>query len=241
MRGVEFENSLDDGLDNASTNGFASFPNGEPHSLLAGDGDNELDDHLNTVTRHNHLGLLVLVVHDGGHLPRHVGGSHVKLRPVPCKERRVPPTFLLLQHINNGHELGVRRNGPRLRQNHPSLNVHLLNPSQQQPHVVPRHRLVQNLLEHLHAGHRRVPRFPQAHKVNGLTNFDRPTLHSPRRHCATPGYRENVFHGEKEREVGLALRNGNVVVHFVHELVDFIHPFVFAAFDCGVLHESFQS
>ena len=228
-------------MDNTSTNGLASFPNGEPHSLFAGDRNNELDDHLNTVTGHNHLGLLVLVVHDAGHLPRHVGGSHVKLRPVPCKERRVSPTFLLLQNINNGLELRVGRNGARLCQNHPSLNVHLLNPSEQQPHVVPRQRLVKNLLEHLHACHRRVPRFPQTHKVNGVANFYRPTLHSPRRHRPTPGDCENVFHGQKEREFGLALRNGNVVVHFVHQLVDFIHPFVVAAFDCRVLHESFQS
>ena len=77
------------------------------------------------------------------------------------------------------------------------------------------------------------------YKVNSFPYFDGATLYAAGGDGPTAGDGENVFDGEEEWEVGLALGDGNVVVDFVHEFVDFVDPLVVAAFDGRVRHKGF--
>src|SRR5579883_2672459 len=101
-----------------------------------------LDRHI--VPRHHHLNPLREL-----DVPRHVRRPKVKLRPVPAEKRRVPPPLLLRQHVHLRLKPRVRLDRPRLRQHHPPLHFVPLNPPQQHPNVVPRHRFVEHLPKHL--------------------------------------------------------------------------------------------
>src|SRR5262249_16645089 len=66
------------------------------------------------VPRHHHLRPARQLRHPG-----HVRRAEVELRPIPLEERRVPPAFLLRQHVHLRLELGVRRDRSPLGQDHP--------------------------------------------------------------------------------------------------------------------------
>ena len=234
-------NLLNDRLDNTSSNSFASFSDSKPHSLFTSHRDNKFNHHLNTVTGHHHLGLLILVIHNGSYFASNISGPHVELRPVTGKEGRVPATLFLLQDIHNCRKLGVRGNGSWLRQNHPSLNISLLNTPKQQPHIVPSQSLVQNLLKHLHPSHSGVPSFLQTNNVNRLSNLNGTPLNTASSHGSTSSDCKHILNGQQKGKFSLALRDGNVVIHSFHELVNLINPLVFPALDGRVGHQSFQS
>src|ERR1044072_4054875 len=67
--------------------GAATLADGEPQTLIHGDRLDQLDRHLDVVTRHHHLRPLG-EVGDAGH----VGGAEVELRTVAGEEGRVPNT-----------------------------------------------------------------------------------------------------------------------------------------------------
>src|SRR2546426_106439 len=130
-----------------------------PHLLLQRDRREQLDRLLRVVPRHHHLHPRRQL-----HRPRDVRGPQVELRPVPLEKRRVPPPLLLRQHVYLTLKLRVRRDRFRLRQHHPPLHFVLLHAAQQQPHVVPRLPLVQELAEHLHPRHHRLLVRPKPHR-----------------------------------------------------------------------------
>src|SRR4051812_28369148 len=80
--------------------GTAALSDGEPKALVHGDRVDELDRHLDVVSRHHHLGALREVRN-----PRDVGRPEVELRPVSGEERRVASALLLLEAIDLGLEL----------------------------------------------------------------------------------------------------------------------------------------
>src|SRR5207245_5135801 len=89
-------------------------------------------------------------------------------------ERRMPPALLLGQDVHLTLKLRVRRDAPRLRQHHPPLHFLLLDAAEQEPHVVPRLPLIQQLAEHLHPRHHHLlvrPKPPHLHFL--------PPLHLP--------------------------------------------------------------
>src|SRR5213592_4836744 len=119
--------------DHAGAHRAAALANREPQLLLHRDRRDQLDRHLRVVPRHHHLHPRRQL-----HRPRHVRRPKVKLRPIPLEKRRVPAPLLLRQHVHLAVKPRVRRDRPRLRQHHPPLHIRLLDPPQQQPHVVPR-------------------------------------------------------------------------------------------------------
>src|SRR5713226_7291346 len=78
--------SLNNLRDHACADGLAALADGKPQALLHRNGRNQAHHHLHVVPRHHHLGALGQLAAAG-----HIGGPEVKLRPVPGKERRVPP------------------------------------------------------------------------------------------------------------------------------------------------------
>src|ERR1039457_2066000 len=70
----------------------AALANREPQTRVHRDRLDQLDLHLDVVSRHHHLDTLGQVRHAGD-----VGGAEIELGPVPGEERRVTPTLLLLE------------------------------------------------------------------------------------------------------------------------------------------------
>src|SRR2546422_2141289 len=210
---------LQDLGDDAGAHRAAALADREAQLLLHRDRRDQLDRHLRVVPRHHHLHPPRQL-----HRPRHVRRPQVELRPVPLEKRRVPPPLLLRQHVHLALELRVRRDRFRLRQHHPPLHFVLLHATQQQPHVVPRLPLVQELAEHLHPRHHRLLVGPEPHHLHFLPHLHLPPLDPPRRHRPPARDREHVLHRHQERLVHLPLRHRNALVQGRQQLLHFRHP-----------------
>src|SRR2546422_370835 len=198
---------LQDLGDDARAHRAAALADREPQLLLHRDRRDQLDPHLRVAPGHHHLHPRRQL-----HRPRHVRRPEVELRPVPLEEGRVPPPLLLRQHVHLALKLRVRRDRPRLRHPHPPLHLVLLHAAQQQPHVVPRLPLVQELAEHLHPRHHRLLVRPKPHHLHFLPHLHLPPLDPPRRHRPPARDREHVLHRHQERLVHLPLRHRNALV-----------------------------
>ena len=110
----------------------------------------------------------------------HVGGAEVELRAVVVEERRVTPALFLLQHVDLGLELLVRRDRARLRQHLAALHVFALRAAQQRADVVARLPLVEQLAEHLDARDDRLLRVAEADDLDFLAHLDDAALDSAR-------------------------------------------------------------
>src|SRR5438876_3280912 len=95
---------LDDRGHHPRSHGPAALADCEAQALVHGDRLDQLDRHLDVVARHDHLRALGQVG-DAGDVSR----AEVELWPVTVEERRVAATFLLLQAVHLGGEVGVRR------------------------------------------------------------------------------------------------------------------------------------
>src|SRR5215831_5857545 len=164
--------------DDARSHRPPTLPDREPQLLLHRDRRDQLDRHRHVVPRHHHLHPARQRAH-----PRHVRRPKIKLRPVPVEKRRVPPPLLLRQHVHFRLASLVRRDRPRLRQHLPPLHLVLVHPPQQRPNVVPRPPFIQQLPEHLHPRHHRLPRVPEPHDLHLFPpphHPPPPTLPTPR-------------------------------------------------------------
>src|SRR5438874_12320165 len=137
-----------------------AFPDREPQLLLHRNRRDQLDRHLRVVPRHHHLHPRREL-----HRPRHIRRPQIKLRPIPLEKGRVPAPLILRQHVHFTLKLRVRRDALRLRQDHPPLHLVLLDAPQQQPDVVPRLPLIQQLPEHLHPRHPHLLVRPKPHHL----------------------------------------------------------------------------
>ncbi|CAI0450823.1 unnamed protein product [Linum tenue] len=152
----------------------------------------------------------------------------------------MPPSLFLFQDIDNGLKFSVGSNGARFSQHHPSLNISLLHTSKQQPYIVPSQGLIQNLLEHLNSSNSEIPSIFQTHKVNCLANLNRSSFNPASGHSATTCDGEHIFHSKQEWQFSLPLWDWNVLIHRIHQLIDFINPFVVPSLNGRIGHQSFQ-
>merc|ERR1712196_47924 len=226
--------SFDDLGHNASTDGAATFADGEAHALLNGDGADQLSGHLDAVTRHHHFHGGTIVSGEGGDLTGHISCTDVELRAVASEEGGVAATFFFLQDVDLTFELGVRGDGTRLHEHHAALDVFLLDAAQQQTDVVTRHALIEKLAEHLHAGDGGLAGVFDADDYDLFADFGLTTLDPAGGNGATTGDGEDVFHSHQEWLVDLALRLGDVGVDGGHQLFDL-------GFPVGIAFKSLQA
>jgi len=136
----------------------------------------------------------------------------------------VTSALFLGQDVNLGLELGVRRDRPRLGANLTALDVLPLSAAEQQADVVSRLALIEQLAEHLDAGHDGLPRVLQAADLDFLADLDDAALDAAGDDRAAAGDREDVFDRHQEVLVDGALRHRDVVVDGVHQLHDLLAP-----------------
>src|SRR2546427_768127 len=198
--------TLLDHLDrHAGSDRAATFTDGEAHPLLDRDRGDELDLHVDVVARHHHLGALGQL-----DLAGHVRGAHVELRAVPLEERRVAATLFLGEDVDARVELGVRLDRAGLGQYLAALDLLALDAAQQAADVVARLARIQQLVEHLHAGHHRLARVVDADHLDLFVDLDLATLDPAGDDRATTFDREDVLDRHHERLVEGTLRNREV-------------------------------
>src|SRR5208337_3270705 len=103
---TKLRNNFSDG---AGAHGASAFANRESQALLHRHRGDQFDLQRHVVARHHHLGACRQRRHS-----RHVRRAEVELRPIALEERRVPPAFILRQHVDFTLELSVRRDRARL-------------------------------------------------------------------------------------------------------------------------------
>src|SRR5262249_42327243 len=104
--------------DDAGADGAPALADRETQALVHRDRRDEVDLQLDVVARHHHLRALGQRADAG-----HVGGAEVELRAVAVEERRVAAALLLREDVRLGLELRVRRDGARLREHLPALDL----------------------------------------------------------------------------------------------------------------------
>src|ERR1700730_12064317 len=210
---------LDDLCRHARADRTAALADGEAHPLFDRDRGDQLDLHGDVVARHNHLGTLRQL-----DLTGHVRGPHVELRAVALEERGVTATLFIGQDVDLRFELGVRLDRSRLGQDLAALDFLALDAAQQAADVVARLAGIEQLVEHLDAGHDRLAGVVDADHLDFLVDLDLATLDPAGHHRATTFDREDVLDRHHERLVQGALRYRDVAVDRVHQLRDRVFP-----------------
>ena len=157
--------SLDDVGDGAGADRPAALANREANALLHRDRSDQLHVQRHVVTRHHHLGAFAGRLED----TRHVRRAEVELRTVAVEERRVTTT-LFLRSARRPHRLnfvcGVDRASASPEPGH-ARRPSFLVPRSRMPTLSPASPRVQQLAEHLHAGHhRRLRGVADAHDLH---------------------------------------------------------------------------
>src|SRR6267378_1033805 len=211
--------------DHTRANRSSTLADGKAQLLFHRDRRDQLDRHLRVIPRHHHL--------DAGrelHVARNVRRPEVKLWPIPLEERRMPPALFLGQDVNFGLELRVRLDRPRLRQHHPPLDLILLDAAEQEPDVVARLPLIEELAEHLDARDDRLLVGPKAHHLDFLADLDFAAIDAARGDRAAAGDREHVLDRHQEGLVDLTLRYRNALIERREQFLDLSDP-LFVPFD----------
>src|SRR5690606_13303512 len=165
--------------DDARAHRAATLADGETQALVHRDRVDQRHRHLHVVAGHHHLDAFRKL-----HRARDVGRAEVELRAVALEERRVTATLVLRQHVHLGLELRVRRDRTRLAQHLAALHVVALRAAKQQARVVARLALVQQLAEHLDAGHRRLLGRADTDDLDLLAHLDDAALDAAGHHGA---------------------------------------------------------
>ncbi len=121
--------------------------------------------------------------------------------------------------------------GIRLRKHLATLEVVALDTAQQDAHVVASDTLVQGFLEHFNAGHNHLfGVFAQADDFNFIAHLHDATVNTTGAHGTTTLDGEHIFDAHQEVEVFLALRQRDVAVQGIHQIVDALAGSVVLAF-----------
>src|SRR5580692_1014626 len=207
-----------DGRYNARPDGAAALADCETETLFTRDRRVELHVHLHVVARHDHFDAVGQLDRSG-----HVGRPKIKLRAIVSEERRVSSTLFFGKHVDLGLELLVRLDGARLGQHLAALDLVPIDAAKQHADVIAGDSGVEELSEHLDAGHDRLfGLLFETDDFDFFSNLYLTALHATGSDRAAPGNREDVLNGHQERLIELTLRLRNVVVDGVHELEDLI-------------------
>src|SRR6185369_2933151 len=203
-----------DAGDGAGADGPATLADGEALADLEGDRGDQLDAHLDVVAGHDHLGPV-----GQGDVAGDVRRAQVELGPVAVVERGVPAALLLGQDVDLGLEGGVGLDRAGLGHDLAALDLLALDAAQEAADVVAGATLVEELLEHLDAGHDDLAGGLDADDLDLFADLDDAALDAPRGDGAPALDAEDVLDRHQERLVDGPLRRRDVAVDRVHQLL----------------------
>src|SRR5579864_6003079 len=201
--------------DRASADRPAALANREAAAPLDRDRHHELGRDRRVIAGHHHLDTLRQVER-----ARDVGRPDVELGAVAVEEGRVAPPLVLRQDVHLGLELHVRGDRTRLREDLTPLDIFLFHAAEEHADVVARDALIEELAEHLDAGHDLLLGRPEADDLDFLADLDLAPVDAAGHDGAAAGDREHVLDRHHERLVDLTLRQRDVRIERVHQLGD---------------------
>src|SRR5215469_217416 len=210
---------LDNLRHRSGANRVAAFANREPQALLERHRRDQRYFAAHVVPRHHHFHALGQF-----HVASHVRRPEVELRTIPGKKWRMAPAFLLGQNVRFRLELRVRRDRARLAHHLPALHIVLFRSAQQQPDVVSRNALIEQLPEHLHAGHDLLLGWTEADDFHFLADLHFSALHPAGHHRAASRDRENVLNRHRKRLIDVPHRQRHLLIHRRHQLQNLRFP-----------------
>jgi len=166
--------------------------------------------HFNTFWEHN--------------LTSNVHGAEIELWTIVVVEWSVTATLFLLEDVDLSLEVVVRSNAVGLAEHHTTLNLVLVNATEEKTNVVTSLALIEELAEHLDASNDGETISAKAKELYLVTNLNDTGLDTASSNGATTGDREDILDRHKERLVKGARRQLNPVVASVHELHNLILP-----------------
>src|SRR6266550_4384959 len=204
---------FDDLRDRARANRAAAFANREAGALFERNWRHQLARDRRVVAGHHHLHAFRQVQRAG-----HVGRAEIELRTIAVEEWRVTAAFFLRQNVDLALELRVRLDGAGLRQHLAALDVVFFNAAQQYADVVARLARVEQLAEHLDAGHDFLFGRLEPDDLDLLADLDLAAFGPAGHHRAAARDREDVFDRHQERLVDFTRRKRHVAVERFHQL-----------------------
>jgi hypothetical protein len=180
----------------------------------------KLDFDGDVVTRHDHFDTLWEADGSG-----HVGRAEVELRAIVREERGMTTAFFLAQHIDFGLELLVRLDGTDLGDDLATLDVVLLDTTEENTDVVASFCGVEELAEHFDVGDGGLLRVAETNDFDFFTLLENTTLNTAGGHGATTFDVEHVFNREEEWEILRTLWHRDVGVHSLDQGEDLLLTF----------------
>jgi hypothetical protein len=212
---------LEDASNDTSGDGATTLTDVEALSLLDGERLVEGADHLDVVTRHDHLGVGILGTFgpvNGGSL---IGGTDEDLGTVVSVETSVTTTLLLGQDVHGDEELLVGSDGTGLDNDHTTGDILTLDTTEQKTGVVTSARLVARLLEGLNVGNLGLEGdLVLADKLDFGILLQETTLDTTRNDGTTARDGENILNRHEERLLKISLGSGDPLVDGGHQVVD---------------------
>lgn len=214
---------LDDAGDQTSGNGPATLTDVDTLASLDSNRVVQSSNHLDVVTRHDHLGVGILGTLGEEQCTGLVGSSDVHLGTVVLQETGVSATLLLGEDVQGDHELGVGLDGAGLDDNHTSLDVLTADTTQEQTGVVTGAGLVAGLLEGLDVGDLGLDDLATlANKLDLGVLLQHTTLDTARRNGTTAGNGEDILDGHQEGLLQVTLGSGDPLVDGLEQLIDLL-------------------
>ena len=197
---------------------LATLTKREARSNLGGDVVNKLANHLDVVTRHDHLVSSVRGTLWPVKTSSDISCTDEELRAVVRHERRVTATLILSQdlrgasaasaksnagktYVNLSNELGHRLDGADSGDDHSALELLTLDTAKESTQVITGLSLDKLLVEHLNAGDGRLEVGAETDNLALLALLRNTALNTTRRNSATARDREGVLNGQEERLV----------------------------------------
>ncbi len=137
-------------------------------------------------------------------------------------------TFFFLEDVDRSLELVVGFDDTRVADYHTTLDVFLVDTTEEQTYVITGFTFVKNLTEHLNTGNGGFEVSTKTHDLYFVTHFYNAGFDTAGSNCTTTCDREYVFDGHQEGFVHIARRQRNPSVDCVHKFHDFLFPFGFA-------------
>src|SRR5574337_369836 len=199
----------------AGADGAAALEDGEEQLLLHGNRLDEFDGEAHVVPRHDHLG-----PGREGTDPRHIGGPEVELGAVAVEEGGMAAALFLGEDVRLGLKAGMGGNGAGLGDDLAAFYFFALGPAEQEAHVVTGLALIEELAEHLDAGHDGLLGVPDADEFDLVGDLVDAALDAAGHDGPAAGDGEDVLNRHEERLIQDADGGRDVGIAGVHELED---------------------
>ncbi len=199
---------------------MAALTNSEGKTLLHSDRVDQLDGHLNVITRHAHLSAFRKRDNAGN-----ISSSEIELRTIVIEERGMTTTLILGQNVNLRGELCVAGNGAGFCNNLALLDISSVDTTKKDTDVITSLSEVKQLVEHLKTcSNGGLNVIGDTKDLNRLVQLQSTTLYTSGSNGSTTGDGEYILNRHQERLIVITNRSRDMLINDVEQLHDLVAP-----------------